>query len=188
MSNKIVILFSSDPQTFTGTGNSGPFNTDRLEAALTQILVDVNVTSVRGTTPSMAFFLERLGGDGLWYPMFSPTALTAAGVISGNIGPGMATNVCFSGKARLRWTVGGAALATTVATGANSATQNLTSTAGMQVGDTLFFATANVSRTIVTVTDSTHVVLNSAVNSTTSEAVTATNTPSMTFSGSVQGR
>lgn len=186
--SKVVVLFSADPTTFVSGNNSGSFNTDRLEAALTQIIVDINVTSVRGTTPSMAFFLDRLGADANWYPMFSPTALTAAGVISGSIGPGLATNVCFADKARLRWTVGGSALSTTVVTGANSITQNLTSTAGMLSGDTLFFVTANVSRTIVTVTDSTHVVVNTAVSSTTSEMVNVTNTPAVTFSASVQGR
>jgi hypothetical protein len=186
--SKVQVLFSCDPQTVVAGGNSGWLNVDRIEAALTQIMVDINVTSVRGTTPSMAFFLDRLGADANGYPMFSPTALTAAGVISGNIGPGLATNVCFTDKARLRWTVGGTVITTTVGTGANSATQNLTSTAGMQVGDTLYFVTAAVSRTIVTVTDSTHVVVSSAVNSTTGETVNVTNTPAMTFSASVAGR
>lgn len=170
--------------TYIANGNTPPFNT----GGMSELLVDINVTSVRGVTPSMAFFLDRLGADGLWYPAYSPTALTAPGVISTTFGPGMATNQGFSAQSRLRWTVGGTAINTTVSTGANSATQALTSTTGMLPGDTLQFVTAATSRTIVTVTDATHVVLNSAVNSTTSETVNVTNTPAVTFSASIQGQ
>ena len=169
---------------YTANGNTSTFSTQGLK----ELLIDINVSSVRGVTPSMAFFFDRLGADGLWYPCYSPTALTAAGVISTTLGPGMATNQGFSNQGRLRWTVGGTATNTTVTTGANSATQLLGSTAGMAAGDTLQFVTAAVSRTIVTVTDSTHVVLSSAVNSTTSEVVNVTNTPTMTFSASIQGQ
>src|SRR6185312_5210940 len=170
--------------TYMANNNTPSFNTQ----GLSELLIDINVTSVRGVTPSMAWFLDRQGADGLWYPCYSPTALTAAGVISTTLGPGQATNQGFSNRARLRWTVAGTATNTTVSTGANSATQALTSTAGMLAGDTLQFVTAATSRTILTVTDSTHVVLDSAVNSTTSEVVNVTNTPAMTFSASIQGQ
>ncbi len=64
---------------------------------------------------------------------------------------------------------------TTVTTGAKSATQTLTSTAGMSAGDALYFATANAWRTISSVTSGTVVVLTASVNSTTGETVTDRN-------------
>lgn len=62
--------------------------------------------------------------------------------------------------------------ATTVTTGASSATQQVGSTANYAPGDVLHFATAGVNATIKSVTDDTHVVLWTSVSSTTGEAVT----------------
>jgi len=62
----------------------------------------------------------------------------------------------------------------TVRTGANSATQTVGSTAGMSAGDWIYFATAQVSRLVSSITDATHVVLTAAVTTTTGETVTAT--------------
>jgi len=61
---------------------------------------------------------------------------------------------------------------TTVTTGTNSATQTLGATAGMSVGDSLYFATAAVYRFIQSITSGTVVVLTASVNSTTGETVT----------------
>lgn len=62
-------------------------------------------------------------------------------------------------------------LATTVGTGAASATQTLASTLGIVAGNTLYFATAGVFRTVLSVTNSTTLVLTATVTTTTGEAV-----------------
>lgn len=66
----------------------------------------------------------------------------------------------------------GSQVVTTVTTGANSATQQVGSTAYMLPLQIHHFATANVDRTVQSITDATHVVYTAAVNSTTAEAVT----------------
>ncbi len=157
--------------------------------AVERLAVDLDVASLRGaSTPGITFFVDREGQDGNGYPMYSPSEITSAGTLSQSIGPGLQTAILPSASTRLRWTLQGSSLSTTVGTGANSATQNLSSTAGMQAGDTLYFASAAVSAVISSVTDSTHVVLGSVVNSTSDETVTVTNTPCATFSASVIGR
>lgn len=61
---------------------------------------------------------------------------------------------------------------TTVTVTATSATQTVGSTAGMYVGDSLYFATANVYRTVSSITDATTVVLTASVTGTETEVVT----------------
>ena len=185
MSNVYTTCLSLEQTLFTTSQVLGsPFPTENLQA----LIVDINVVSLRGTTPSASLFVERLGADNNWYPMYSPTALTAAGFASTVIGYQQQTPALLTKQARLRLAIGGTAVATTVTTGANSSTQTLGSTASLAVGDSLHFATANVNRTIVSITNGTTVVLNTAVNSTTSEAVTVNNTPAVSLSASIQGK
>lgn len=66
---------------------------------------------------------------------------------------------------------GGYGVNTTVTAGAASATQTVGYTGGMQVGDTLYFTTAAVSQTILSITSATVVVLSGSVTTTTSETV-----------------
>jgi len=77
---------------------------------------------------------------------------------------------------------------TTVTTGAASTTQLVGSTTGMAISGTLYFATAGVSRTISSVTDSTHVVLTATVTTTTGETVQqTTSTTTLTDTGGSYG-
>ena len=67
---------------------------------------------------------------------------------------------------------GGYGVNTTGTTGVASATQTLGSTAGMVAGDTIYFATAAVSRVVQSITSATVVVFTASVTSTTNEVVT----------------
>lgn len=60
---------------------------------------------------------------------------------------------------------------TIVTAGANSAVQALAATIGFAAGDKIFFETASVERTILSVDSSTQVTLTASVNSTTNEVV-----------------
>lgn len=66
---------------------------------------------------------------------------------------------------------GGYGVSTTVTSGASSATQTVGSTAGMQAGDSLYFATTNAYRIVSSVTNATTVVLTATISTTTSEVV-----------------
>ncbi len=74
---------------------------------LTQLAVDVNVTAASGTSPTLTLFLERQGADGVWYAVWSPTAVTAAGVVSTSVGAGLATAALPVPVMRFRWALGG---------------------------------------------------------------------------------
>jgi hypothetical protein len=81
----------------------GPFST----AAVTNVQVGVNVTAVAGTSPSLSLFFEVLGADGVWYAVWKPTAVTAAGQTVTTIGPAAATGAVFSAEGRLRLALSG---------------------------------------------------------------------------------
>jgi len=65
-------------QQFTGLGG------------YTELACDFNVTALTGgTAPTVTFKVSRIGADGVLYQLESATALSAAGVISYNIGAGL---------------------------------------------------------------------------------------------------
>lgn len=72
-----------------------------------ELAVDVNVTALSGTTPTIQYFVDRLGADGNFYTVWSSASITATGTASTSIGAGCATNAAFGTAVRLRWTVGG---------------------------------------------------------------------------------
>lgn len=101
MSAGVLLNQASAAQTASGT--SGPI----LVGFMPTIAVDVNVSTVSGSTPSMTLYLERLGADGVWYEAWSSSAITAAGQTSTSIGPGCATAQVLTGSIRLRWAITG---------------------------------------------------------------------------------
>lgn len=96
-----VLLIPSAAQTVSG--NSGSVSCPQVD----RLAVDVSVTAVSGTSPTLTLFLERQGLDGIWYAIWSPTAITAAGVASTSVGHGLATAQSITGTIRLRWVIGG---------------------------------------------------------------------------------
>ncbi len=68
----------------TATGVIGaPFATDGYSA----LVVDVNVTAVAGTTPSMTLVLERRDAFGNYVAMWTSAAITTTGLTSVIVGP-----------------------------------------------------------------------------------------------------
>lgn len=97
------IILSQPPSTITASGSTNPLQIGAFGA----LAVDIGVTAASGTSPSIAFFLERQGADANWYAVWSPTALTAAGTISTSIGPGCSTAEILTNTVRLRWEISG---------------------------------------------------------------------------------
>lgn len=64
---------------------------------------------------------------------------------------------------------GGYGHLSTVTSGASSTTQTLGSTAGLQVGDSIYFVTSNAFRIVTAVNSATEIVVNSSISTTTSE-------------------
>jgi hypothetical protein len=99
----MAILLAQVPTAETASGVSAVLQAQ----ALNYLAVDINVSTVTGTTPSCTFVVERQGADGNWYAIWTSSAVTAAGSTSTSIGPGCATDQVFTSNIRLRWTITG---------------------------------------------------------------------------------
>lgn len=87
-------------------------------ATTASLAVDITLTSFTGgTTPTVTFFVDRLGSDGVWYRVWTSAALNSAGVTSIQIGPFPAATGIFTavltGTARFGWTSTGTPTAIT---------------------------------------------------------------------------
>lgn len=87
----------------TAGGQSAPFDTSRKS----RVAIDVSLTAVAGVTPSLRLFLDRMGADGLWYPIWTGPAMTAAGTASTTVGQGMTVGQSLAASCRLRWELTG---------------------------------------------------------------------------------
>lgn len=86
----------------TGGGSGALPSSDLSRAA-----VDVMVTASSGLSPQLRLFLDRLGSDGVWYPIWSPGAMTSSGTLSTTVGQGMAVGQSLAAQIRLRWEISG---------------------------------------------------------------------------------
>lgn len=72
---------ASTPQNVVNDGPVGTYH---------ELSVDLTLTSFTGgTTPGITIVTSRKGADGVYYAIDSPTAITAAGVISRSVGGGL---------------------------------------------------------------------------------------------------
>ncbi|MEV5944409.1 hypothetical protein [Streptomyces sp. NPDC051994] len=106
------ITYLSGAQAVSNAGVS--FST----AAVSGLAVDITLTSFTGgSSPAVTFFVDRLGSDGVWYRIWTSSALNSAGVTSVQIGPfpvatGIVTAV-LTGTGRFGWTSTGTPTAIT---------------------------------------------------------------------------
>jgi hypothetical protein len=105
-----VAAYSLASTTTTGsTQNSG----DIAVGPYTEISIDINTTAQAGTSPTIQYFYERKGADGIYYVLWQSTVLTAAtNTLSTSIGAGMAYNQSLGATGRMRWVIGGSATPT----------------------------------------------------------------------------
>jgi hypothetical protein len=76
--------------------------------AFTEIAIDANITAITGTSPTIQFFIDRLGADGATYfNIWSSSAISAVSALSTSIGAGLAVTQSFGSIIRFRWVVGG---------------------------------------------------------------------------------
>jgi len=91
------------------TQNSG----DLAVGSYHEVSIDINTTAQSGTSPTIQYFFERKGADGLYYVLWQSAVLTlAANTLSTSVGPGLAYNQSLGNTDRLRWVVGGSATPT----------------------------------------------------------------------------
>jgi hypothetical protein len=80
---------------------------------LSRAAVDMQVTAVSGVGPSLRVFVDRMGSDGVWYPIWSSSAMTAVGTLSTTIGQGMTVGQSLAAQVRFRWEISGTSAAFT---------------------------------------------------------------------------
>jgi hypothetical protein len=84
---------------------TGGVSPDLSTQGITTLEVNVDVTAV--VSVSLTLFVEGKAADGNWYPLWSSSAIVAAGETSTSIGPGTATEVVLTGTIRFRWALTG---------------------------------------------------------------------------------
>jgi hypothetical protein len=74
-----------------------------------ELAVDINITASSGTSPTIQFFVDRLGADGTTYfTIWSSSVInTSPTVVSTAIGAGLSVAQSFGAMARFRWVVTG---------------------------------------------------------------------------------
>ena len=88
----------------TASNNSGPLSVGNFA----ELAVDINLTSNQGTSPTVQFFVDRLGVDGIYYPLWqSAVQSTAPAQVSTSIGAGLAISQSSGGTVQFRWVIGG---------------------------------------------------------------------------------
>lgn len=99
-------LFQQPSTGLTAAGSSAPIN---VPASVRRLEFNINITALAGTTPSITVFIEGLDNEGVWYPLYAPTAISTVSDTSQSIGPGMQSNTVIPDTIRVRWTIGGSA-------------------------------------------------------------------------------
>lgn len=87
----------------TSSNNSGDLPVD----SFSELALDINITAVSGTTPTIQFIMERKGNDNNYYQIYASASINSNQAISTSLGAGMAQSVSFGTTARLRWVIGG---------------------------------------------------------------------------------
>lgn len=82
-------------------------SSDLVVGSYKELAIDVNVSVISGTTPSYTLTINRKGADGVYYPIYTGTALTAVGKISISLGKGASTNIAFGSTIQVVETVAG---------------------------------------------------------------------------------
>lgn len=73
-----------------------------------ELAVDFNVTVKSGTSPTLQFFIDRIGADNVAYNIWSSASITTVTTqVSASIGSGFSTNQSFGATIQLRIVVGG---------------------------------------------------------------------------------
>jgi hypothetical protein len=85
------------------SGNSA----DLAVGPYTEVAVDINITAVSGTTPTLQVFVDRKGIDGVYYPLWQSNSVTAIGQVSTAIGSGCTVAQSLGTVVRLRWVLTG---------------------------------------------------------------------------------
>jgi hypothetical protein len=72
-----------------------------------ELAVDINITAKSGTSPTIQFFIDRIGADTVAYNIWSSAVVSTVSQVSASIGSGFSTNQSFGATCQFRMVVGG---------------------------------------------------------------------------------
>lgn len=102
-----VAIYTLASGALTVSGNS----VDLAVGACTEIGIDIDITAESGTSPTIQFFWNRKGADGLYYPLWQTKVIAGTDTFpekfSASIGAGMAYNQSLGLIGQLSWVLGG---------------------------------------------------------------------------------
>jgi hypothetical protein len=99
-------IYTQASQLITTSGNSGPLSVGNFA----ELALDINITVKQGTSPTIQFFVDRLGVDGVNYNVWSSSSIsTTPTTVSQSIGAGLTLASSFGGTIQFRWVIGGSA-------------------------------------------------------------------------------
>jgi hypothetical protein len=105
MSDADIPLYSLPSGAVTASFASAPI---AVAVPISMLAVNINITAITGTTPTMNFFIEGLDDNGVWYTLWAPTQFTTTtGDTESEIGPGLPQNHVVPGVIRVRVALGG---------------------------------------------------------------------------------
>jgi hypothetical protein len=87
----------------TSSGNSGDLDV----GICRRIGVDINISAVSGTSPTIQFFIDRKDIFGNYFTIWSSSTASAATMMGTSIGAFATINQALGATVRLRWTIGG---------------------------------------------------------------------------------
>jgi hypothetical protein len=96
-------LFQQASTVISAAGSSAPIN---VPASIRRLEFNINATAEAGAG-ALTVFVEGLDDNGVWYPLYSPTAISTVTDVSQSIGPGLQTNTVIPDTVRVRWTITG---------------------------------------------------------------------------------
>lgn len=107
------IVNQSPPAMQTINGDTG----NQSWSDMSTLAIDIDITDKQGTSPTVQFFLDRLGADGttnfnIWASSVQSVSGASPGtpiLISTSAGPGCIINQEIGSSGRLRWMIGGTA-------------------------------------------------------------------------------
>jgi len=97
-------IYTQPSQLITAGSNSGILSVGNFA----ELALDINLTGKQGTSPTIQFFLDRLGVDGVYYNFYASSVISSTPTtISQSIGAGLALATSFAGTIQFRWVIGG---------------------------------------------------------------------------------
>lgn len=107
MASQVLLAQASAAQTAGGCTAPLP-----VAQGISTLAVNINVTALSGTSPTLTVFVEGQDANGVWYSLWAPSVINATGDTSTSIGPNCVTAVIVPPAIRFRWLVGGSATPT----------------------------------------------------------------------------